>query len=218
VNAMFVQPVRPSGKLRRAIAVSVVVHLALLLGIAFYRSSPRFVTPFSVAMGNGDTSYRLVYFAPAGATNQLEAEEPEALLHHSLHVKATRKHKHLAQQQANVGVRQNDNNQDAKAGTAFGSLYSGSSEGHDVRPAYPIVFPDPPVARSEFPSGFQGDVVVEVSIDQFGNVIDLKLLKGIGDGVDEKVLSTLRHWRYKPATVDGSPVAEKHDVHFHYPG
>jgi protein TonB len=81
-----------------------------------------------------------------------------------------------------------------------------------------VVFPDPPVARSEFPEGFQGDVIVEVTIDKQGNVVSLRLLHGIGQGIDDKVMATLRNWRYKPAMMDGEPIAEKHDVHFHYPG
>jgi TonB family protein len=97
-------------------------------------------------------------------------------------------------------------------------LFAGPLDGHDVRPAYPIEFPNPPVSRADFPEGFQGDVIVEVTIDKLGNVIEMKLLHGVGRGIDEKVMATLRSWRYKPAMMDGEPVAEKHDVHFHYPG
>ena len=80
-----------------------------------------------------------------------------------------------------------------------------------------MVFPDPPVSRSDFPEGFQGDVIVEVSIDKLGNVIGERLLQGVGRDIDEKIMATLRNWHYKPATMDGEPIAEKHDVHFHYP-
>ena len=168
-------------------------------------------------MGNGDKSYRVLYFAPSGATNQPEPDERKALLMTA--TKVARKHKaQEPQQQTNVADKIDANDKDASAGSAYGSLFSGAYDGHDVRPAYPVVFPDPPISRTDFPDGFQGDVIVEVTIDKLGNVIDLKLLRGVGRGIDEKVLATLRSWHYKPATMDGEPIAEKHDVHFHYPG
>lgn len=211
------QPVRR--KWNRSILASVCLHVAVFLAVVFYNARPVFVTPSSLAMGNGNKSYKLVYFAPVGATNQPEPEEEKTLLARRPRLAVPLKHKQQSvQQQANVVNQIDEANKDARAGTAYGSLYSGPVEGHDVRPAYPVVFPDPPVSRSDFPSGFQGDVIVEVSIDKFGNVIDLKLLQGIEAGINEKVMATLRNWRYKPATMDGEPIAEKHDVHFHYPG
>ena len=84
-------------------------------------------------------------------------------------------------------------------------------------PALPQVFPDPPVARSELPPGVSGDVIVEVTIDEQGNVTGLKLTQGIGYGVDEKVLAVLRQWRFRPATRNGYNIASQHLVHFHYP-
>jgi TonB family protein len=198
---------------------SVVVHLALVAMLASYKPTPMFVTPVSLAMGNGDKSYRLVYFAPPGATNQLEVEEKKPLLAKAVKSKSIRDRKPSAiQQQANIGNKVDADNKNARAGSEYGSLFAGPLDGHDVRPAYPIEFPNPPVSRADFPEGFQGDVIVEVTIDKLGNVIEMKLLHGVGRGIDEKVMATLRSWRYKPAMMDGEPVAEKHDVHFHYPG
>ena len=216
---MFASVAHPVRRRRSpAVIISVALHVAAFLFVVFYHASPIFVTPSSLAMGKGNKSYKLVYFAPVGAMNQPEPEERPSLAAHALKARAAHKHKLQTQQQANVANQVDEANKDARAGTAYGSLFTGLAEGHDVRPAYPITFPDPPVSRSDFPSGFQGDVIVEVSIDKFGNVIDLKLLQGIGHGIDEKVMATLRNWRYKPATMDGEPIAEKHDVHFHYPG
>lgn len=202
----------------RPVWISVGAHLIALTAMVFYQASPIFVTPSSLAMGNGNKSHEVLYFAPIGATNQPEPEERKSLLAQNLKSKVVHKHKQQdRREQANVADKMDASNKDASAGSEYGSLFSGDYDGHDVRPAYPIVFPDPPVARSDFPDGFQGDVIVEVAIDKFGNVIGVRLLQGIGDGVDQKVLATLQHWRYHPATMDGEPIAEKHDVHFHYP-
>jgi len=199
--------------------ISVAAHLVILVAILLCHPSPIFVTPSSLAMGNGDKSYRIVYFAPVGDTNQPEPDEAKSLLARRPKLKSTLTHKKQdRQQQANVAGTIDPNNKDASAGSEYGSLFAGDYEGHDVRPAYPIVFPDPPVSRADFPQGFSGDVIVEVTIDKLGNVIGLRLLRGVGNTIDDKVMATLRNWRYKPATMDGEPIAEKHDVHFHYPG
>jgi protein TonB len=96
-------------------------------------------------------------------------------------------------------------------------MIDGPITGHEVHVAYPIVYPDLPIARTELPSDVQGDVVIEVTIDSQGNVVETRILQAIGHGIDEKIVATLRHWRYQPATLDGVPVASKHDVHFHFP-
>jgi TonB family protein len=81
--------------------------------------------------------------------------------------------------------------------------------GHEVRVAYPVVYPDPPVARAELPRDFQGDVVIELAIDSQGNVVETKIVQAIGHGVDEKIEATLRQWHYQPATLDGVPAASQ---------
>jgi TonB family protein len=104
-----------------------------------------------------------------------------------------------------------------RAGSALGTTIDGPIEGHEVHVAYPVVFPDPPVARGELPPGLKGDVVVEVTIDAQGNVVETRVVQAIGHGIDEKIVTALRQWHYQPATLDGVPVASKHDVHFHFP-
>ena len=202
---------------RWIVRASIAVHLAFLTTAVLYRPTPIFITASSLAMGNGDKSYRILYFAPPGLRNEPEVEQRNDVLTKKLTPKAAVRKKRGRPEQANVADKLDASNKDARAGSTYGSLYTGAWDGHDVRPAYPVVFPNPPVSRDEFPAGFQGDVIVEVSIDKLGNVVDLRLLQGIGQGVDEKVMATLRNWRYKPATMDGEPIAEKHDVHFHYP-
>ena len=106
----------------------------------------------------------------------------------------------------------------AHGGSPWGSHVPGTPlTGPEVSPALPEVFPDPPVAASEIPRGVQGDVIVEVTIDEQGNVVQEKLLQGIGYGVEEKVLAVLRLWHFRPAMQNGVTIASQHIVHFHYP-
>jgi protein TonB len=58
---------------------------------------------------------------------------------------------------------------------------------------------------------------VEVTIDEQGAVTETRLLQSLEPGIDERVVATVRNWRFKPATVDGVAISSRQDVHFHYP-
>jgi TonB family protein len=214
---LFEQPSRQ----RRSYAVplSFAFHCVFLLIWVLHRPVPIFVTPSSVALGDSDKSYQLAYLAPAG-------KEEEILTHRLPDPHQPAKHKpelHRGQPAAiqppiTAPPEGEASDHNAHAGTPFGALLSGPISGHDVRPAFPVVFPDPPISRSEISSeDVQGDVVVEVTIDAQGSVIETKLLQSVGHGIDEKILTTLQNWRFHPAMIDGRPIASKHDVHFHFP-
>jgi protein TonB len=78
------------------------------------------------------------------------------------------------------------------------------------------VFPDPAVFPWQLRNA-QGDVVVEVTIDAKGIVTDTRLLQSLQQDVDEKVVATVREWRFRPATVNGVAIASRQDMHFHFP-
>ncbi|MEA2558908.1 MAG: hypothetical protein QOH06_412 [Acidobacteriota bacterium] len=52
----------------------------------------------------------------------------------------------------------------------------------------------------------QGVVIVEAVIDEQGNVMDAKVLKGLPAGLDEATLEAVRSWKFDPARMDGKPV------------
>jgi protein TonB len=52
----------------------------------------------------------------------------------------------------------------------------------------------------------EGKVFVEFIIDQKGNVSDLKIAKGIGDGCDEEAIRVLSQTRWQPGKQRGIPV------------
>jgi TonB family protein len=106
---------------------------------------------------------------------------------------------------------------DATPGTQGGSLSFGLSSDHDVRIAYATFAPDPPINRAALAEWIRGEFVVEVAISDKGDVVETKVLKSLGFGLDDVIVQTLRQWRYQPARVDGRAVASKHDVYFHFP-
>jgi TonB family protein len=201
----------------RVIAPSVALHLAVLAAIIFHRPTVIVLAPTRLAYGDGSHSYRVTYFPPGADDRSTEAKlilprDP------STQRKQTRSSatKPLANdEQVPINAEASDRN--TRAGSQLGTMIDGPISGHEVHVAYPIVFPDPPVARSQLPSDVNGDVVIEVTIDAAGNVVETRVVQSIGHGIDEKLAATLRQWHYQPATLDGVPVASKHDVHFHFP-
>jgi len=210
-------PVEQRLRNHRAVAASVLAHLALFAAILLHRPPTIELTPTWLANGSGTVSYHVIY-APDG--DETFAEENKVTLAHRSNAPRHRPKpsttnpapEHLQVPEDALAADRN-----ARAGTALGTVIDGPIEGHEVHVAYPVVFPDPLVARSALPADVRGDVVVEVTIDAQGNVVETKVVQAIGHGIDEKIVAALRQWRYQPATLDGVPVASRHDVHFHFP-
>lgn len=94
------------------------------------------------------------------------------------------------------------------------ALTGNGSDAQDIHPAFPIFSPHPPVTdRSLLPSSEQ-KIVVDVSVDAFGQVVSENLVKGMGTVLDKIVLETVRTWRFQPATLNGKPVATEAELIF----
>ncbi len=202
---------------QRVVAASVVAHLGLLAAILLHQRSPVELIPLSLANGSGAQSYRVIYAPPDGQDSP--AEDKITLAHAKPLPRRRPKPSALkpAPQQLELPADAKPADENARAGSALGTVIDGPIEGHEVHVAFPVIFPDPPVARSALPRDLKGDVIVEVTIDAQGNVVETKLVQAIGHGIDEKIVAALRQWHYQPATLDGVPVASKHDVYFHFP-
>jgi TonB family protein len=55
-------------------------------------------------------------------------------------------------------------------------------------------------------AGIQGNVVLEIVIDEKGLPLDITVLSPLGFGLDEKAIQAVQGWRFKPAEKDGVPV------------
>ena len=190
-------------------------HLAMLAAIAFHNFPPIDLTSESLAHGDSAHSYRLIYLPATGVTPLDTAKlifprhpsKPRQQLNPPI----------VAPEPQPIALDAEAGDHNSKAGSPLGTMIDGPITGHEVHVAYPVVYPDPPVERAELPRDLTGDVVIEVTIDSQGNVVETKIVQAIGHGIDEKIEATLRRWRYQPATLDGTPVASRHDVHFHFP-
>ena len=52
----------------------------------------------------------------------------------------------------------------------------------------------------------EGDVVLEIVVRSDGAVGDVKVLKGLGAGLDQRAVQAVRQWRFTPARRLGTPV------------
>ena len=53
---------------------------------------------------------------------------------------------------------------------------------------------------------YQGRVVLDTTILEDGSVQVVRVVRGIGFGLDEKAITAVLQWRFKPARKDGKPV------------
>jgi TonB family protein len=77
----------------------------------------------------------------------------------------------------------------------------------NITPPVKIHAPTPRYTEEGRQSRVQGVVILEAIIDDQGNVDSVKVLKGLPHGLSESAVATAREWKYKPAMLDGEPVA-----------
>jgi TonB family protein len=53
---------------------------------------------------------------------------------------------------------------------------------------------------------YQGTVVLWIVVDATGAVMDCRVVKPLGLGLDEKAVETVMTWKFKPAMRNGMPV------------
>jgi TonB family protein len=54
--------------------------------------------------------------------------------------------------------------------------------------------------------GVEGDVVLEIVVRRDGTVGNIRLLQGLGSGLDQRAVDAVRQWRFSPAMRQGTPV------------
>ena len=51
-----------------------------------------------------------------------------------------------------------------------------------------------------------GEVVMEIVVRRDGLVGDVKVLQGLGGGLNDRAVQAVRQWRFSPAERQGAPV------------
>jgi len=69
-----------------------------------------------------------------------------------------------------------------------------------------IYGPDPEFSEEARKSKYQGAVVLTVVVGADGRVHDMRVLRSLGLGLDEKAMEAVKNWRFEPSMTGGRPV------------
>jgi periplasmic protein TonB len=70
----------------------------------------------------------------------------------------------------------------------------------------PIDTPDPAYTEEARRAKIQGTCILWLIVDAEGHPRDIRVVRGLGYGLDAKALETVKQWRFEPARKDGQPV------------
>jgi len=79
--------------------------------------------------------------------------------------------------------------------------------GKKVTPPALVYKQEPSFSDAARSRRLQGTVGLNVTVDKNGSVVDVKIVRPLGMGLDEQAVATIRTWRFTPAKVEGQPVA-----------
>jgi TonB family protein len=97
-------------------------------------------------------------------------------------------------------------------GSGIGPGSGGGTGGGPYRPGSGV---EPPRLISEIKPdytdearrrGIEGEVVMEIIVRRDGTVGDVKIVQGLGSGLNERAAQAVRRWRFAPARLKGTPV------------
>src|SRR6266852_5805772 len=214
---------------RRAMYCSMVAHALLLLWL-LYPASPKLVASSFVVNGDHGAYVAHLYWPNQQTQVKTEAspgtsaaDSRQQLNAHLSWKRRTKAAKAAESELPRPKIGLDDQTslpgqtaQARPAGSPLGTVLEGPLTGEEVRPALPVVSPDPVVAPSEL-DGLQGDVAVEVTIDEQGNIVQKIVIQSLAPSIDGKVLEALDNWRFRPATRNGVAIPSKQDVFYHFP-
>jgi periplasmic protein TonB len=79
--------------------------------------------------------------------------------------------------------------------------------GGGVSPPSVILKVEPEYSEEARKAKFQGTVILFVVVDEKGNPRELKVIRPLGLGLDQKAIEAVEKWKFKPGMKDGKPVA-----------
>jgi outer membrane biosynthesis protein TonB len=227
---MFAQPNPATARRQRWLRTSSLAFHGLLLAWLLHSPEPQLLTPNSVAMGQNGKSVTRLYW-PSKSPDDSNQSSPD---------KATERYRHqrlsnnklmwkAPAQPAKVpaphtlasgSAEDNSKTQTlsalghgAQAGATYGTLNNGPFFGNEIRPALPVATSDPVVYPWQLPDS-PGNEVIEITIDERGEIVRKTVLQSLGPDIDSRCLAALENWHFHPATKNGAPIPSKQDAIF----
>jgi TonB family protein len=209
---------------------SLALH-GLILAWLLHSPEPQLLTPVSIALGENGRVLSRLYFpsrSPDDSITSSSDSAREVYRHQRLgHEKLTWKPSPQAKSAAQLPLSPSEAEDQARsqtlsnlghgapAGLPYGTLSHGQTYGDEIRPALPVTTADPVAYPWELPDS-EGNIVVEITIDERGEIVRKMILQSMGPKLDEKVLAALDNWRFHPATHNGVAIPSKQDAIFHF--
>ena len=75
-----------------------------------------------------------------------------------------------------------------------------------MTPPVPIYRPEPQYSKEALKKKYQGTVVLYVEVDPSGHPRNIKVMRSLGLGLDEKAIEAVSQWEFRPGMKDGKPV------------
>jgi TonB family protein len=216
---------------RTIVASSLAVH-AMIFAWLLHAPEPRLLMPNSVARGNHGKVVTQLYWTSrspddsdtSSSDTAIEVYRHQRLAHDKLVWNRKSTLAKLSPSRnpiASYSAHQDDSKtatlsrlgHGAAAGVPYGGLPGSPVYGDEIRPALPITTADPAVYPWERPES-EGKVVIEITIDERGEIVRKTVLQSLGSEIDNKCLAALENWHFQPATQNGSPIASKQDAIF----
>jgi TonB family protein len=72
--------------------------------------------------------------------------------------------------------------------------------------------PDPQYSDQARSAKFQGSVLLWLVVGADGVPRDIKIVRSVGLGLDERAMDAVRSWKFDPGRKDGQPVATQINV------
>ena len=230
---MFAQLSPVTSLRQRWLGVGSLALHGLLLAWLLHEPEPLHLTASSVALGQNGHSVTRLYWpskSPDDSTHSSSDVATERYRHERLgHEKLTWKAPtQLAKRAtgltplAHASAEDNSKTQTlsalghgAQAGPLYGTLSQGALFGDEIRPALPTATADPAVWPWQLPKS-AGNEIIEITIDERGEIVDKTVLQSLGPDIDGKCLAALENWHFHPATRNGRPISSKQDAIFSF--
>lgn len=88
--------------------------------------------------------------------------------------------------------------------------------GGGVSAPVPIFKPEPEYSEEARKAKFQGAVLLAIVILPDGSTTNIRVIRELGLGLDEKAIEAVRKWRFRPSMKDGKPVAVTANVEVNF--
>jgi protein TonB len=73
-------------------------------------------------------------------------------------------------------------------------------------PPRPTYSPNPEYTQNALDAGIHGVVILKLTVGADGAAHDVKVLHGLGYGLDDRAVETVQSWKFEPALQDGIPI------------